>query len=78
MRDRLSHDATICDPEGWHAAVDMWLFAYALRFRIGTSGSPNASTSTSWRTDCGFSPALDDDDDVTPIGDLTAEAAFRR
>jgi len=56
----------------------MWLFAYALRFRIGTSGSPNASTSTSWRTDCGFSPALDDDDDVTPIGDLTAEAAFRR
>lgn len=48
---------------------------YALRFRIGTSGSPNASTSTSWRTAAGFSVTVDDE---AVTGDLLAVAALSR
>ena len=48
---------------------------YALRFRIGTSGSPKASTSTSWRTAAGFSVTVDDD---AVTGDLLAVAALSR
>ena len=48
---------------------------HALRFRIGTSGSPNASTSTSWRTAAGFSVTVDDE---AVTGDLLAVAALSR